>query len=176
MAGAKQPIALVQAKGRKNLTKKEIAQRMAEEVQPCTDDIRAPSYLTIKQKTHFDKLANQLAKIKILGETDVEALARYVTAEAQYEETTKDLRALMKAKPRRSQIDEDDQAAYYSLIASWTDTQERLAKLQDRYFKQAQTAASALGLTISSRCKLIAPKSEEAPKENKFKKFSQGAG
>lgn len=173
MAGAKQPIALVQAKGRKNLTKKEIAKRMAEEVQPCTDDIRAPSYLTIKQKTHFDKLANQLAKIKILGETDVEALARYVTAEAQYEETTKDLRALMKSKPRRGDADD---VQYFDAMAAWADTQERMAKLQDRYFRQAQTAASALGLTISSRCKLIAPKSEEEPKENKFKKFSQGAG
>ena len=172
MARPRQPIALIQAKGRKNLTKEEIAQRVAEEVQPCTDDIRAPSYLTNKQKTHFDKLASQLAKIKILGETDVEALARYVTAEAQYETTTKDLRALMKAKPSQSK---EDRAAYYDLLAMWTDTQERLAKLQDRYFKQAQTAASALGLTISSRCKLIAPKSEEAPRINKFAQFTEEA-
>jgi P27 family predicted phage terminase small subunit len=172
MAGAKQPIALVQAKGRKNLTKKEIAQRMAEEVQPCTDDIRAPSYLTIKQKTHFDKLANQLAKIKILGETDVEALARYITAEAQYETTTKDLRALMKSKPRRGDA---DYVQYFDAMEAWVDTQERMAKLQDRYFKQAQTAANALGLTISSRCKLIAPKSEEAPRVNKFAQFTEEA-
>lgn len=173
MARPRQPIALIQAKGRKNLTKKEIEQRMAEEVQPCSDDVRAPSYLTIKQRTHFDKLANQLTKIKILGETDVEALARYVTAEAQYETATKDLRSLMKAKPKQNT---EDPEAYYNAVAAWIDTQERMAKLQDRYFKQAQTAANALGLTISSRCKLIAPKSEEAPVENKFKKFSQGTG
>ena len=172
MARPRQPIALIQAKGRTNLTKKEIEQRMAEEVQPCDDDIRAPSYLTIKQKTHFDKLANQLAKIKILGETDVEALARYVTAEAQYETTTKDLRSLMKAKPKQNT---EDPEAYYNAVGLWTDAQERMAKLQDRYFKQAQTAANALGLTISSRCKLIAPKSEEAPRINKFAQFAEEA-
>ena len=172
MARPRQPIALIQAKGRKNLTKEEIAQRVAEEVHPCTDDIRAPSYLTNKQKTHFDKLASQLAKIKILGETDVEALARYVTAEAQYETTTKDLRALMKAKPKQNA---EDPEAYYNAVGLWTDAQERMAKLQDRYFKQAQTAASALGLTISSRCKLIAPKSEEAPRVNKFAQFTEEA-
>lgn len=172
MARPRQPIALIQAKGRKNLTKKEIEQRMAEEVQPCDDDIRAPSYLTIKQKTHFDKLANQLAKIKILGETDVEALARYVTAEAQYETTTKDLRSLMKAKPKQNT---EDPEAYYNAVGLWTDAQERMAKLQDRYFKQAQTAANALGLTISSRCKLVAPKSEETPRVNKFAQFAEEA-
>ena len=170
MARPRQPIALIQAKGRKNLTKEEIARRIAEEVQPCADDLRAPSYLTIKQKTHFDKLARQLSKIKILGETDVEALARYVTAEAQYETTTKDLRALTKAKPKQNQ---DDPAKYLILMGQWVDTQERLAKLQDRYFKQAQTAAAALGLTISSRCKLIAPKTEEAPRVNKFAQFEE---
>lgn len=172
MARPRQPIALIQAKGRKNLTKEEIARRVAEEVQPCADDLRAPSYLTIKQKTHFDKLASQLAKIKILGETDVEALARYVTAEAQYEATTKDLRALAKAKPKQNL---EDAEAYYNAVAMWIETQERLAKLQDRYFRQAQTAASALGLTISSRCRLIAPKTEEAPRVNKFAQFTEEA-
>ena len=173
MARPRQPIALIQAKGRKNLTKEEIARRIAEEVQPCADDLRAPSYLTIKQKTHFEKLASQLSKIKILGETDVEALARYVTAEAQYESATKDLRALVRAKPKQNQ---EDPAEYLILLGQWVDTQERLAKLQDRYFKQAHTAATALGLTISSRCKLVVPKAQPEPKPNKFQRFNQGAG
>lgn len=174
MAGQRQPIALIQAKGKKNLTKAEIARRVAEEVQPVTGesaDLRAPSYLTIKQRTHFDKLARQLTKLRVLGESDVEALARYVISEAQYEETTKELRALMRKKPKH----EGDDGAYYYAVQMWAETQERVAKLQDRYFKQAHTAATALGLTISSRCKLIAPKVEEAPKVNKFAQFSEEA-
>jgi len=50
MAGQRQPIDLVIAKGKKNLTKAEIEERRSSEVQPCTDDITAPSYLTASQK------------------------------------------------------------------------------------------------------------------------------
>lgn len=174
MAGQRQPIALVKAKGKKNLTKAEIERRMAEEVQPVADqsaDLAAPSYLTIKQRRHFDKLAGQLKKLRVLGESDVEALARYVIAEGQYEETTKELRTVMRKKPKH----EGDDEAYYYAVQMWAETQERVAKLQDRYFKQAHTAATALGLTISSRCKLIAPKVEEAPKVNKFAQFAEEA-
>ena len=171
MAGQRQPIALVQAKGKKNLTKAEIARRVAEEVQPCDGDTAAPSFLTIKQRRHFDKLAGQLKKLRVLGESDVEALARYVIAEGQYEETTKELRTVMRKKPKH----EGDDQAYYHAVQMWAETQERVAKLQDRYFKQAHTAATALGLTISSRCKLIAPKVEEAPKVNKFAQFAEEA-
>ena len=53
MAGARQPIQLVMAKGAKHLTKKEIEERVSSEVQPCTDGIAAPSYLTAKQKKQF---------------------------------------------------------------------------------------------------------------------------
>jgi hypothetical protein len=35
--------------------------------------------------------------------------------------------------------------------------------------------ATSLGLTISSRCKLIAPVKDEEPKVNKFAKFGKAA-
>ena len=171
MAGARQPTALVLAKGKKHLTKAEIAERLEREVQPCADDLTAPAYLTATQKKQFNKLAGQLDKVGIMGETDTDALARYVTAQSQYEAATKELRALMKTKPKQ------DDEEYYALLDVWVTIQEHLAKLQDRYFKQAQTAATALGLTISSRCKLVLPaKAEEEPKVNKFSKFSVVSG
>ena len=169
MAGARQPTALVIAKGKKHLTKKEIKDRLDTEVAPCTDDLSAPSYLTAAEKTRFNRIATQLSKLGILGETDTETLARYITSQTQYEKATKELRSILKDRPKKEEV--PDLNTYYILLEAWTATQERLAKLQDRYFKQAQTAASALGLTISSRCKLIAPKAEEAPKVNKFSKF-----
>lgn len=169
MAGARQPTALVLAKGKKHLTKAEIEERLSTEVTPCTDDLTAPVYLTAKQKKRFGKLAEQLAKLEILGETDVETLARYVTAESQYEDVTKELRALMKNRP------DPDSESYYTDMGIWAGLQESLAKLQDRYFKQAQTAAASLGLTISSRCKLVAPKKEEPQKTNKFAQFGKAA-
>lgn len=166
MAGQRQPIELVMAKNRKHLTKDEIAERTARELKPCTDEITAPSYLTKKQKDAFYKIAEQLQKLKIMGETDCDTLARYITAQDLYEQAVKDLRAVQKQRPK----DADTLA-----LIKWATMLEQLDKRQERYFKQAHTAAAALGLTISSRCRLVAPVVEEKPKENKFTKFGKAA-
>ena len=162
MAGPKKPILLNLATGGKNWTKAEIAERMSSEVHPVTDGIAAPPYLTAKQKKQFDTIAEQLQRIGIMGETDCDTLARYITAQGLYEQAVKDLRQLQKERPREADA---------SVLISWVTALEALDKRQDRYFRQAQTAAAALGLTISSRCKLAVPKSAEPPKENKFAKF-----
>lgn len=169
MARPREPIELIITKGKKNLTKAEIDRRRAEEVQPCTDDIRAPAYLTAAQKKRFDKLAAQLQKIKIMGETDTETLARYVTAQELYEQAVKNLRTLQKQMPKGADVDPAD-------LVTWAEMLEKLDKRQDRYFKQAHTAASALGLTISSRCKLQVPQTAEPPPVNKFAKFGKAVG
>lgn len=171
MGRPRQPVELIIAKGKKNLTKAEIEARRAEEVAPCADDLTPPSYLTATEKRRFSKLAGQLDKIKIMGETDVETLARYVSAQTLYETATKELRKLDKDKPKKEDYEADDQSGFYNALDIWMQACETAAKLQDRYFKQAQTAASSLGLTISSRCKLVAPVKDEAPQVNKFSKF-----
>lgn len=167
MAGQRQPIGLVQANGRKHLTKEEIKRRQETEVQPCTDDIEAPAFLTAAQKKQFNKIAGQLQKIKIMGETDVDALARYITAQSLYEAAVKELRKLAKDRPK-----DKDAEGYYKDLELWYVMNDLATKKQDRYFKQATTAASKLGLTISDRCRLQVPVKEEAPKENKFSKFN----
>lgn len=167
MAGQRQPIELVIANGKKNLTKAEIEERRAAEVQPCTDEIVAPSYLTATQKKRFNKLADQLQKIKIMGETDCDTLARYVIAQELYEQAVKDLRVVQKQRPKDAEA---------GSLMRWAALLESMDKRQDRYFKQAHTAAAALGLTISSRCKLQVPVKDEEPKVNKFAKFNVKAG
>lgn len=168
MAGARQPIELVVANGRKHLTKEETEERRQREIKPCTDEIAAPSYLTAKQKKDFYKIAAQLEKLKIMGETDCDTLARYITAQGLYEQAVKDLRAVQKERPKG-----DD--ATTLTMAKWATMLEQLDKRQERYFNQAQKAAAALGLTISSRCRLVAPVVEEKPKENKFSKFGKAS-
>jgi P27 family predicted phage terminase small subunit len=167
MAGPRQPIELVIANGKKHLTKEEIATRRAQEVKPCTDEIVAPSFLTAKQKRQFDTIAGQLQKIGIFGETDCDTLARYLTAQDLYVLTVKDLRSLQKQRPKNVDAEE---------LLTWATMLDTLDKRCDRYFKQAQTAAAALGLTISSRCKLQVPVAEEEPKVNKFARFGKAAG
>lgn len=154
MAGQRQPIELVLAKGSKHLTKEEIAERQAREVKPITDDIIPPAYLSKKQKEEFNKIATQLMKLKIMGETDVDALARYILSRDTYVKLTKQI--------QKKQILEDP-----ILL-------DKYMKNQDRVFRQCDTSAKALGLTISSRCKLVVPEAKkETPKENKFKKFEK---
>ena len=174
MARPRQPINLIIANGKKHLTKEEIAERQATEVAPCTDDLNPPSYLTAAEKKRFVKIAGQLDKIKIMGETDVETLARYVSAQTLYEDATKELRRLKRERPKMDDTQETD--AYYAALDMWNRIYDTTVKNQDRYFKQAQSAARDLGLTISSRCKLIAPVKDEAPPVNKFSKFRTSGG
>ena len=154
MAGQRLPLELVQARGSKHLTKAEIQERQEREIKPITDNIIAPGYLTKKQKEEFYRIADQLKKLKILGETDVDALARYITANDFYVNAVK--------KMRTKEV-KDDPLKF-----------ETWAKIQERYFKQCRASANDLGLSISSRCRLVVPEAKkETPKENKFKKFEK---
>lgn len=154
MAGQRLPLAVVQARGSKHLTKAEIQERQEREIEPITDNIVAPGYLTKKQKDDFYRIAEQLQKLKIMGETDVDALGRYITANDFYIEAVKQM--------RKKEVKENP-----FKFEAW-------AKIQERYFKQCRSSANDLGLSISSRCKLVVPEAKkETPKENKFKKFEK---
>ena len=154
MSGQRLPLEVIQARGSKHLTKAEIRERQEREIKPITDNIIAPDYLTKKQKDEFYRIADQLKKLKILGETDVDALARYITANDFYVNAVKQMR---KTEVKNNPI----------LFESWS-------KIQERYFKQCRSSANDLGLSISSRCKLVVPEAKtETPKENKFRKFEK---
>lgn len=149
MARPRQPTDLLVLKGKKHLTKAEIEERKSKEVQAPADNIRAPSYLPEKLKEEFDRIATELVEIGIMSNLDCEALARFIVAENQYQKVT--LRLLkMKTVGQK----------YMELL-----------KAQDKLFKQCRAAASDLGLTISSRCKLVVPKPQEEAPKNKFAKF-----
>ena len=150
----RQPIDLVVAKGKKHLTKKEIETRRKQEVKAPTDNIHAPDYLTEKQKEKFEEIAKTLDDMNIMSNLDCHALARYISAVDMYEELTKKVRS-----PK---------------VLSDVATLKEYSKLQNLYFNQCHTSAGALGLSISSRCKLVLPPSatQEAPKENKFARFT----
>lgn len=157
MSGQRQPVELVIANGKKNLTKAEIKARRESEIKPVTDNITAPAYLTKKQKEEFYRISEQLQKLKIMGETDVDALARYIVANDFYINAVKRMRS---AEVRKDPV----------LFDLWS-------KNQERYFKQCRSSANDLGLSISSRCKLVVPEAnKEVPKENKFSRFEKRAG
>ena len=147
----RQPIELIQAKGKKHLTKEEIAERKASELKVDLKNINIPGYLTKKQKEEFQEIASKLLYIGIMTELDEDCLARYIISKHTYLSLTKKLNK----KEIKNDIDQLD----------------RIMTLQDKSFKQCRACANDLGLTITSRCKLILPKTPENPKENKFAKF-----
>lgn len=156
MANQKQPIELIIAKGKKHLTKEEISNRLNTEVKPLDDEIIVPKYLTSKQKKEFQEISSQLQKLKVMSVTDVDTLARYIQAREIYIKLTKQVNKFISSNSL-------DVLQYY-------------VQLQDKYAKQCHTFANALGLTITSRCKLVIPVTEDTPKSNKFDKFRHNVG
>ncbi|MED4206584.1 phage terminase small subunit P27 family [Neobacillus mesonae] len=154
MARPRQPVELLAYKGKKHLTKAEIAERKATEVKAAAEKVKAPAYLPKDLKREFKKIADELLAIGIMTNLDVDALARFLIAKKLYLDITKKLLE----NPELIIADKD-------LVTS-----------QDKLFKQSRAAASDLGLTISSRCKLVIPKKEEDKPVSKFAKFGGGKG
>lgn len=146
MAGTRQPTDLVVLNGRKHLTKAETEARRAAEVKaptPQSKRVKPPAYLPKSLHKKFRSLAKQLIEIGILAEIDYDCLARYLLAEQAYLAVT----------------DQVGRAIANQAISLLDD----LSKTQTRYFNQCSRAAADLGLTISSRCRLVVPKPPEDP-------------
>lgn len=165
MPNPKQPIQLIQAKGKKHLTKSEIEERTRSEVQPNTDNIKPPKYLTPPQKKRFRTIVKDLIALEIMGNTDCDALARYIIAEDMYIKITERLTEALNSS--ESLEGSEDIDGYSDAVAAVN----YYAKLHDKYFKQCRSAANDLGLSISARCRLVVPKAPAEKPKNKFDKF-----
>ena len=151
MARPRQPIELIEAKGKKHLTKKEKETRRKNELKVDLKNITIPEYLPEKLKLEFEEIANKLLIIGIMTELDEDCLVRYLLSKQSYIKYTNML----------------NKTTYKNKISEL----EKIMLMQDKAFKQCRASANDLGLTIASRCKLVMPTVEEKPKENKFSKF-----
>ena len=142
MARPRQPIDLIVAKGKKHLTKVEIEERRKQEIKASDDNIEAPSYLPNNLKEEFNKIAYELQRINIMTNLDVDTLARFVISKTMYLKLTSDI---MKDTTLLQDV--------------------KVLNNQDKLFKQCRSSAMDLGLTISSRCRLVIPNTEKEEKE-----------
>ena len=165
MARPREPIDLVAAKGKKHLTKAEYESRKKTEIQAACDNVEPPGFLTAKEKKKFDEIAKQLIDIGIMTNLDCDVLGRYVRADSEYTKLTKQLNKIRFAPDKKSM--EPEAAQMEKQLAEYG----YLQKMQIKAAKQCNECARELGLTIASRCKLVMPKTEETPPENKFNKF-----
>ncbi|SDY86218.1 phage terminase small subunit P27 family [Thermoactinomyces sp. DSM 45892] len=169
MARPPQPIDLIVYKGRKNVTKEEVKERKKREVKAPSDKVKAPSYLPTHLKKEFTKISKQLIEVGIMSNLDIDALARYLLSREMYIRISDQLLqtdlTITKVKEKK-----DDQGNVIEEITEIevNKTYSKLLINQDRLFKQCRVAAADLGLTISSRCKLVVP-----PKEEKIEKTEE---
>ena len=140
-----EPIALIEAKGKAHMSQAEIEERRERELNVPYTDVVPPDYLNDAQKQKFTHYADMLLGLGIMTELDVDCLARYIVSFDLYLVYTESVKTL--------------------LLAQNFEELKSVQTMQDKMFKQAQASARDLGLTITSRCKIVAPK-PPAPTED----------
>lgn len=182
MAGVRQPIEVIQAKGRKHLTKAEIENRQKTQIKANADAVQPPKYLKAAQKKRFNAIADELLELEIMSNLDCDALARLVIVEDEF---TKINRAMQKMQPTMKRLVEVEKADESGcIVKKVVETDEIIANpeynalqvMRSRAFKECRQGAADFGLTVSSRCRLVVPTAKEAPKENKFARYAKVVG
>lgn len=158
----KQPINLIIAKGKKHLTKAEIEERQKTEIHTDHINVKPPDYLDEKEVKEFYRISQILLDIGIITELDEDCLAHYLISNSSYIKYTKKIRAL------ENELLEAKRTDRKAKLKSEIDT---YLTYQDKALKQCRACANDLGLSISSRAKLVMPQPKKEKKENKFTKF-----
>lgn len=151
MPGPRQPVDVLKARGAKHLTKGEEAERRASELSiPPATKITVPKWLGRELpadvakalKSEFRKLGKRLAEVGLYTDLDADTLGQYLVALHQWELATRQVEHLL------------GNAYDVKAAESW-------CNIQAKYFSAARRCASEMGLTISSRCRLIVPQAAE---------------
>lgn len=138
MAGKRQPTDLIVLNGRKHLSKAEEAERRAGEPKvPKPKTVRVPKWVPKSLQADFRKVAKKLLACGIYTDLDADNLGRYLIAQHQYLIATAEVEKYLGARD----CEQSD---------AW-------GRIQERYFKQARNCANDMGLTVTSRCRLVVP-------------------
>lgn len=151
MPGPRQPIALLEARGAKHMGKAEKAERAVAEVKvDSSKPVRPPKWLPDQLKKEFRRLEKQLRAVMPFCVLDAAALGRYLVAQDAWEQATVH--------------------ATEALAGGDLKGADAWSTVQDRYFKQCRHIAGDMGLTITSRCRLVLPPGAggKSPEENPF--------
>lgn len=124
---------------------------------PKAKTAKPPKWLPESLKKDFRALGKKLIAAGIYTDLDADNLARYLVAQHQWIIATGEAESAL-AQRNQEQAD------------AW-------GRVQDRYFKQARNCANDLGLTVTSRCRLVVPESAKQKTEttNPFLQLIQGS-
>ena len=157
MPGPRQPTDLIKANGRKHLSKAEEAERRAREPKvEKAKTAKPPKWLPEQLKKEFRALGKRLIAAGIYTGLDADTLGRYLVAQHQW------IIATGEAEQALAQRDQEQADAW--------------GRVQDRYFKQARNCANDMGLTVTSRCRLVVPENvkQKTEEQNPFIQLIEG--
>ncbi len=144
---ARLPQSVLELRGRTHQTKEEKEERRASEPKLAeVKRVRYPGWLPEHLRSEFNEISRELIRAGLFVKVDRDVLSRYLmTRDAWIAAHAKALEAL----------DADDP----KVAGAW-------ARVAKTYFSQCHDCASGMGLTISSRCRLVVPKPPEDPAES----------
>lgn len=152
MGRRKEPLRVLEGKGKSHLSEREKAERAAGEVKtPEVKQVRAPDWLPDELRKSFNEMSRLLVDLEIFCKLDRDMLARYLLAHRVY------MRVLDHLQTAISEGDETGAVKWSSV--------------HDRYFRQCRECANDLGLSITSRCRLTLPEGSGKPEENALERM-----
>lgn len=146
------------AVNKSNLSKKQIADRIEQESRLKLSRealVMPPDWLDDDAKAEFSRVVYECGQIDLLDNLDLSVLAIYANAYSRYLQTVELIKVHGFTGTRETRYDT------YEVLNPYVVAQEK-------YVKQIMLCSTKLGLACTDRLKLIVPKAEEEPKENKF--------
>ena len=155
-------ISKIKEKAYDNVNKKLEEERQKTEITTDHTNVKPPDYLNEEEVKEFYRISQILLDIGIITELDEDCLAHYLVSNSSYIKYTKKIRVL------EDELLEAKRTDRKAKLKSEIDT---YLTYQDKALKQCRACANDMGLSISSRAKLVMPQPKEEKKENKFAKF-----
>lgn len=138
MPGPRQPTELLVLNGNKHLSRSEEDERRDAEVHvPPAETVMPPDYLPKKLHDEFIRTGELLCASGLYTDLDQDVLAQFYLCRDRWIRADKQAAKAINAKDEK-------------LAKEWT-------AIQGQYFRQCRQCAEVMGLSVSSRCRLVVP-------------------
>ncbi|MBP0725545.1 phage terminase small subunit P27 family [Bacillus sp. RG28] len=162
MGRSAKPVVLQLLEGNKGkYSKAQLQERLEREklIQPKTDKLKPPSWLSSFAKKEFKRMVNELKEVDLVTNVDVNALALYCDAYGNYVECTKVIQ------------EEGLMVEYTNKAAETNKVPHPLLTKQKALFEQMKSLSTEFGLTPAARAKIAIPKLNEKEESDEEKMF-----
>ena len=163
MAGARQSAAMLEMNGTAHMSAAELNERRDREVHVAIPDrAEPPKWLAKKHHAEYRRIGEILLAAGLFTELDRDVLGQYFVAFEQWLLASRKLNAAMRrngeaeAKAAKEQ-GEDATAAKAEAIAAAREDARTWSGIQKASFSQARQCADSLGLSVTSRCRIVVP-------------------